>query len=114
MTFIMTYKFGEILICKFPFSSNTGNKKRPVVVINSLNYKNSWGDVILLAITSQIDNDDTLLIKDWQEAGLYKPSAFKGQIFTLLKEDILTNLGDLSAKDRLLLKQYLKKIIDIE
>ena len=110
----MTYSFGEVLICKFPFSSNTGNKKRPVVVINSANYKSTWGDLILLAITSKTQSENKLLISDWEDTGLYKPSAFKGQIFTLLKEDIYMNLGHLSDKDQKTLKQYLKQIIEIE
>jgi len=53
----MTYNQGDIVLLPFPFSNNTGSKKRPAVII--LNAKvNSTKDIILAQITSNARADD--------------------------------------------------------
>ena len=77
----MIYSFGEVVLVDFPFSSNVGIKKRPAVVISSETFNKLKEDLVLLAITSQIDNltFGEALLTNWKEAGLVKPSAFSDQ-----------------------------------
>ncbi len=70
---MMNYNFGDVLLVPFPFTDQTGTKKRPAIVINSMTYSHRHGDLILMAITSRIRkplNFGELEIIEWQKAGL--------------------------------------------
>ncbi len=111
----MTYSFGEVVLVDFPFSSNLGIKKRPAVIISKTDFNNSKEDIVLLAITSKVD-DLTVgeaLLKNWKESGLVKPSAFKSVIFTVEKQFIDKAIGKLTNDDKKILLNCLKQIIDI-
>lgn len=109
----MTYSFGDVVLVDFPFSSNIGIKKRPAVVVSSETFNKSKEDLVLLAITSQIDNltFGEVLVNNWQEAGLLKPSAFKSVIFTVEKQYVYRTLGKLTTFDKNTLVNCLKQII---
>jgi mRNA interferase MazF len=51
---MMSYSFGDVVLVPFPFTDQTGNKKRPAVVVSSAAYNNSRPDSILMAITGQV------------------------------------------------------------
>lgn len=109
----MTYNFGDVVLVDFPFSSNVGIKKRPAVIISKTSFNDSKKDIVLLAITSKVD-DLTIgeaLLKNWKEAGLVKPSAFKSVIFTVEKEFVDKTIGTLTAIDKNILSQCIKQII---
>jgi mRNA interferase MazF len=67
-----------------------------------------------MAVTSQMRSvsyfGDTI-VKDWQQAGLLKPSIIKPIFTTLEKNLILKKLGSLKNEDRLSLQESLKDII---
>lgn len=111
----MTQSFGDVILVNFPFSSNVGIKKRPAVVISKTDFNAKKDDIVLLAITSKID-DLTVgesLLKNWKEAGLVKSSAFKSVIFTVEKQYIDKTIGKLTNDDKKILLNCLKQIIDI-
>ncbi len=114
MKFTMTYSFGEVVLVDFPFSSNLGIKKRPAVIISKTDFNNSKEDIILLAITSKVDNLSIgeALLKNWKEAGLVKSSAFKSVIFTVEKQHIDKTIGKLTESDKNLLAGCLKQILE--
>ena len=68
----MNYKFGDRILVDFPFSSTSGIKKRPAVVISAKNFNDSQVDLIMTAITSKISSPSIGegIITDWQDAGL--------------------------------------------
>jgi len=93
----------DVVVVKFPFASSLKYKARPAVIISSEVYNNNSRDTILiLAISSQIDNklDFELSISEWKKAGLLKESIFKSAIATIEKENILTTLGTLCTSDK--------------
>ena len=49
------YKQGDILLIPIPFTDLSSNKKRPVLVLSSNQYNKSADDLIIAAITSNID-----------------------------------------------------------
>ena len=111
----MIYSFGEVVLVDFPFSSNVGIKKRPAVIISKTDFNNHREDIVLLAITSKID-DLTIgeaLLKRWEEAGLVKLSAFKSVIFTVEKQYIDKTIGKLAKSDIDTLSGCLKQILEI-
>lgn len=98
-----TYNFGDVVLVGFPFTHLQASKKRPAVVISRSRYQQSRPDVILMAITSQIRQPLAIgeaLLKDWQAAGLAKPSMLKPLIATLEQRQVIRVMGQLSAVDK--------------
>lgn len=96
------YKY-DIVVVIFPFASSLKYKARPAVVISSELYnKSSRETIIILAISSQIENKLEIepVIKNWKESNLLKPSIFKSSIATIEKSFVITKLGSLSKYDR--------------
>ena len=111
------YSFGDAVLVGFPFTNLQAAKKRPAVVISNTAYQQNRPDVILMAITSQIRQPPTFgeyLLKDWQQAGLLKPSLIKPLIATLEQEQIVKALGQLSPTDRQGLKSLLQTILVLQ
>jgi mRNA interferase MazF len=73
------------------------------VVISRKAYQQNRPDVILMAVTSQVRQPlatGETILKDWQVAGLVKPSVLKPLIATLEQRQIVRVVGQLSAADR--------------
>lgn len=65
----MTLSFGDVVLVPFPFTDQSGIKKRPAVVVSSNNYNVSRRDLLIMAITSQVRQPlgfAKALILDWQ------------------------------------------------
>ncbi|MFA6757009.1 MAG: type II toxin-antitoxin system PemK/MazF family toxin [Sulfurospirillaceae bacterium] len=95
------YKY-DIVVVKFPFASSLKYKARPAIVVSSNIYnKNTRGTLIILAISSSIENrlDFEVFVKEWKEAGLLKPSIFKSAVATIQRDSIITKLGKLQDND---------------
>jgi len=109
----MNYNRGDIVLVKVIFSEGTGIKKRPALVISNKYYHNHRNEVIIAAITSNIDRvlpGDTI-IEDWQNSGLKCPSLVTGIIQTLKINIIEKKLGNLSPSDFIKFQDSLKKIL---
>ena len=114
MPFMTSYSFGDIVLVPFPFTDQTGNKKRPAVIISSEAYNGARLDLILMAITSQVKASQTVgdvVIREWQKAGLLKASVIKGVLTTIEKRLVLHQLGELQQRDREALRQTLQVIL---
>ena len=80
MPFMTSFEFGDIILVPFPFTDQSTTKKRPAVIVSSAVYNTERPDLIIMAVTSQIKPVRVIgevIVKDWQEAGLLKPSAIK-------------------------------------
>jgi mRNA interferase MazF len=111
---MMTYKFGDVILVPFPFTDGSSSKKRPAIVISSDSYDRSKPDVILIAVTSQVNTDlqfGEALVNDWSAAGLLKPSVIKPVIATVEKNLVIRKLGKLEALDLEALENILQQII---
>ncbi len=112
----MSYNPGEVVVIRFPFTSQQGVKQRPAVIVSSSDYNTQRPDVILLALTSQIKSSpgfgDTP-VQDWQNAGLLKPSVFKPIVFTAEQTLVRKTLGYLSDHDRATLRTLLSTLIAV-
>ncbi len=108
------FKFGQIVLVRFPFTDQRGSKQRPAVVVSSVAYNQARPDIILMAVTSQIrakTGFGEAAIEDWQTAGLLKPSAIKPIVFTADKTIVRKVLGQLSDKDQENLKAVIEAVI---
>lgn len=112
---IMTiYKFGDVILVPFPFTNQTTSKKRPAVVVNSDIYQSQYADLIIMAITSQnklMSGVGEVIVTEWSNAGLVKPSVIKPVIATIEKGLIIRKLGKLENGDRQVLKNALSEIL---
>ena len=80
------FEFGDIVLVPFPFTDQSATKKRPAVVVSSQAYNTERPDLIIQAVTSQIGTSNTfgeVVVNQWQQAGLLKPSAIKPVITTI-------------------------------
>lgn len=110
------YKRGDVVLVPFPFSDQTATKKRPAVVISSDKYNQISSDIIIMAITSKIEQIPDIgeyKIEAWQTAGLMKPSIVKSAISTIELRLILKKMGSLSQKDLVSLEKALRELLDI-
>lgn len=97
-----SYDFGELVLIPFPYTDQTGSKKRPAIVVSSPAFNRRRPDLILVPVTSQQHVRPVfgeVALDDWQVAGLLAPSATKPIIITLEKSLVVKKLGRLSAGD---------------
>jgi mRNA interferase MazF len=114
MTAAPKFGFGDVVLVPFPFTDQTGMKKRPAVVVSSRDYNVSRHDIVIMAITSQIRTPlafGDAMIANWQDAGLIKTSAFKPIFTTIEQRRVLRVMGHLSASDIKTLRVLLGEVI---
>jgi mRNA interferase MazF len=72
------YRFGDLVLVPFPFTDQTGIKKRPAVVVSSDVYQSQRPDVVLMAVTSQLLRPagavGEVLITEWRSGRCRGPS----------------------------------------
>jgi mRNA interferase MazF len=108
------FKFGDVVLVPFPFTDQSGSKKRPAVVVSSAGYNAGRRDIVILAITSQVRQPLAVgeaMVTDWQAAGLIKASVLKPVFATLEQGLVLRTLGNLSAADTAALRTLLGEVI---
>lgn len=90
---------GDVVLVRFPFTDLATSKKRPALVLSPRGYSTRYGDVVLLALTSQPQPEDELGLRDWQQAGLPKPTWLKALIATVSAKIIVRRLGAIGQDD---------------
>lgn len=110
----MPFEFGDVVLVPFPFTSQAASKRRPAAIVSSRAYAMERPDIILMAITSQLRPVSALgdvWLRDWQAAGLLRPSAVKPVMATLEQSLIIRRLGSLASEDQDVLRQAIGQII---
>ena len=95
------YNRCDVVLVSFVFSDETGDRRRPAVIVSSEAYHRSRHEAVIAAITSRTDRilaGDHLII-DWQGAGLLFPSVATGIIRTIKQSVIAHRLGIMSQAD---------------
>jgi len=95
------YKRGEVILVRFIFSDETGERQRPAVIVSSDSYHQSRQEAIIAAITSRTDRIlvGDHLVSGWREAGLLFPSVATGIIRTIKQDMIARKLGIMPLPD---------------
>jgi len=110
----MRFEFGTVILVPFPFTSLVASKRRPAVVVSKFTYGLIRGDVVVMAVTSQMRANETLgdvPVLDWREAGLLKPSVIKPVFATLAQSLVLRTLGMLQPSDQTVLRTAIAGLI---
>ncbi len=105
-----TFIKGDVVIVPFPFSDLSQSKRRPTLVITSL----QGNDLILCQITSQIIRDQyaiSLQNNDFEVGGLNQTSNIRpNRLFTAAGQIIFYKAGQITS---LKLEEVITKIIEI-
>ena len=110
----MAHTFGDVVLVPFPFTDQSGAKKRPAVIVSSNGYHAGRRDLVIMAITSQVRQPlgfGEALVTDWQAAGLIKPSVLKPVVTTIEQGLVLRTMGKLSAADLRTLRETISQAI---
>lgn len=112
----IVYKQRDILIIPIPFADLTTKKKRPVVVLSNDSYNNTAEDIVVLAITSNIEQRKySILIssQDIEEGVLARQSMIRAdKIYTLSKSIVIKKFGVLRKETFNRVKDALTKLIN--
>jgi mRNA interferase MazF len=94
-------EFGDVYVCRFPFTSGTFSKPRPVLVLFDLG-----ADVVICRITSvSYSGPLDIELRSWVAAGLEKPSVARLNRLVTAEKSLLTKyLGRLAAADAAVIK----------
>ncbi len=108
------FSFGDVVLVPFPFTDQSGTKKRPAVVASSHGYNANRRDIVIMAITSQVRTPmgfGEAMVGDWQAAGLIKASVLKPIFATIEQGLVLRVMGHLSAADSKTLREVVGDVI---
>lgn len=109
-----SYSFGDVVLVPFPFTDQRAQKKRPAVVVSSEEYNRERPDIVIMALTSQTKPSGAygeVVVTEWKDAGLIKPSVIKPVFTTIEKELVLKALGRIQDKDTQVLRKTLGKLL---
>lgn len=108
------YSFGDIVLVPFPFTDQSATKRRPAVIVSNERYNRERPDLVIMAVTSHAQPAGSIgevQVKDWQAAGLIKPSVVKAVITTIEQPLVLRRLGRLREDDQAALKRAIDAIL---
>lgn len=110
------YRRGEVVLVRFIFSDETGERKRPAVIVSSDTYHQSRQEVIIAAVTSRTDRVlvGDHFISDWQNAGLLFPSVATGIMRTIKQAMITRKLGTMPQPDMQAIEDNLRYALGLE
>jgi mRNA interferase MazF len=109
---------GEIFLAPFTYADLQGLKRRPVCIVSSPDF-NRGVDVIVAMVTSSSRRMDSptagdVVLDDWQEAGLLRPSVVRAGRLLVLEAPLLSaRLGALSSRDLLAVDSGLREALGL-
>jgi len=110
------YKQGDILLIPFPYSDLTSTKQRPVLVLSNTYYNESYQDIVVAAITSNITEkvySIHIATDDLDEGELKMDSAVRvDKVYTFSKRIVNKKFGHLKAASFESVKQQLMHLLD--
>jgi mRNA interferase MazF len=94
--------FGDVVICRFPFTAGGFSKVRPALVLFDLQQ-----DAIICRVTSVARSGVLdVALQDWRQAGLLAPSVARlDRLVTAEKTVFIRRLGALSPADAAAVRQ---------
>ena len=106
---------GEVVLIRFVFADETGEKLRPALVVSADSYHAGRQEVIVAAITSNRDRAlfGDVAIRSWEPAGLLLPSVVTGIVRTVKRAMIAKRVGALSGSDMALVDTELRRCLSL-
>ena len=98
---------------RFPFLDSEETKIRPVIVISKPQGQHKV--IAIVPVSSRLTSEEVdMVIAEWSEAGLLKPSVARvHRLTTMLQTDLIADLGVLSTEEVQALQISLRKYLDL-
>jgi mRNA interferase MazF len=107
---MISFKAGDIVLVRFPFTDLSSTKKRPAVIVNTQEYATRYHDYILVPLTS-VQQAGQCALSCWKEAGLLKPTWAKAMIVTLSDSVLIKTIGHLHNEDVSVVSNLIREVI---
>ena len=106
---------GDVVLVSFIFSDESGERRRPAVIVSSDEYHKRRQEAIIAAITSRTDRllMGDHLINDWRGAGLIFPSVATGIIRTIKQNMVARKLGGMPGGDMKAIDSKLRAVLSL-
>ncbi len=111
-----SYRKGDVVLAPLDFTNQSGSKWRPAVVVSTGRYNQITPDVVVASITSNlhaIAHPGDHRIRDWQAAGLLKPSLAQTKLATVEASVIGRKLGSLTDNDLAAVERGLREALGL-
>ena len=110
------YSRGDVVLVSFIYSDETGESRRPAVIVSSDAYHQGRQEAIIAAITGTTDRIlvGDHLISDWQDAGLLFPSVATGIIRTIKQGMIAKKIGTMPQPDMQAIENNLRDALGLK
>ncbi len=108
------YRFGDVVLVDYLFTSLNQTKRRPASVVSSDAYNRQSGDIVLMAVTSKVSQSirfGSVKVVDWSASGLRAASVIKPVFFTFEKQHVKRRLGHLDSKTKADIKTTLVQVL---
>ena len=106
----------DIVLIPIPFTDLASQKKRPAVIISSDAYNNANEDIVVVALTSNVEprNFTVILNSDDLEDGILKVTSMirVDRIYTLNKSIVLKTFGRVKPYILAKIKETILKLIE--
>lgn len=111
----MIYEPHSIVVVPFPFTDKDKTKRRPALVLSSLEHQEQTGHITLLMITSAKNSTwySDYLIKHLATTGLTASSVIRQKIFTIDSRLLLEVIGKLDLEEQIVINRLLLQHIAI-
>ena len=105
----MHFEPGDLVLLSFPFTSETGAKQRPALVLLDA----GDDDVLVARVTTQQHGSRfDMVVENWKEAGLMAPSEVRlHKLATIAKLLVRKKLGRLPEADWTRVRAALRQIL---
>jgi mRNA interferase MazF len=112
---VAVYSRGDVVLVTLVFADESGQKRRPALVISSAAYNRARQEVVVAGITSNLrrrlfgENP----IADWKAAGLLYPSVVTGIFRTIKRTMIERKLGSMMKADLEAVERERRRCLDL-
>lgn len=110
------YPSYSVVVVPFPFTDKNHQKKRPALVLSSIQHQKHTGHISLLMITSAKNSSwhSDHEIKDLESTGLRAASVIRQKIFTIDSRLVMQCIGKLSKHDRGIVEKLTRKHLTLD
>lgn len=107
-----TYRFGDVVLVDFPFTSLQQTKRRPAAIVSSDRFNQAGRDLVLIPVTGQASQRfGAVVVQDWRRSGLRVPSVAKPVFFSFEKNLIIRALGHLDELTKSDIRKSLARVL---
>ena len=109
----MSWQLFDLVRVPFPFTDRQTSKRRPALVLSTVDYQNDSEHLHLAMVTSATHShwSSDWPIEDLKTAGLPIPCVVRFKLFTLDQRLVFGSLGSLSPDDRRGVQDRLAEVI---